>query len=226
MPRSFTPKLPQLPQQQLELWPHLARLPSAGLVLHGGTAIALRLGHRDSVDFDYFTDQPLNRSSLYTLFPEFASATIIQDEPNTLAGFIKMPSGTVKVSFFGAIQFGRIGEPETTDDRVAIVASIHDLLAQKLKTVMQRVEVKDYRDIAAIIRAGIPLLAGMTGAMALYGGQFSPLECARALVYFKDRQLATLSTIDKSTLAQAVQTFCSNTRNLRPAAILSPFLAA
>ncbi len=42
-----------LPEAQKALWPALQRMPE-GFVLHGGTAIALRLGHRQSEDFDYF----------------------------------------------------------------------------------------------------------------------------------------------------------------------------
>jgi hypothetical protein len=196
------------------------------MVLHGGTAIALRLGHRESVDFDYFTHRPLDRAALLATFPRFASATIIQDEPNALTGMIPGPGGEVKISFFGTIRFGRVGEPQTTDDGVAVVASLLDLLAQKLKTLMQRIEAKDYQDIAALLRAGVPLDAGMAGAMALYGGQFSPLECARALVYFKDRALALLPSADRTVLLDAVRGLHTINRSLHPAAILSPSLTA
>jgi predicted nucleotidyltransferase component of viral defense system len=37
----------------------------------------------------------------------------------------------------------------------AVVASLHDPMAQKLKVVMRRIEAKDYGDIAALIRARI-----------------------------------------------------------------------
>ncbi|WP_373321508.1 nucleotidyl transferase AbiEii/AbiGii toxin family protein [Rivihabitans pingtungensis] len=39
----------------------LAQASKLGFVLYGGTAIALRLGHRESVDFDFFSDRPLDR---------------------------------------------------------------------------------------------------------------------------------------------------------------------
>lgn len=42
-----------LPRAQRELWDQLSTLPDA-FVLYGGTAIALQLGHRQSVDFDFF----------------------------------------------------------------------------------------------------------------------------------------------------------------------------
>jgi len=42
-----------LPPAQRKIWDALSALPSE-FVLYGGTAIALQLGHRQSVDFDFF----------------------------------------------------------------------------------------------------------------------------------------------------------------------------
>jgi hypothetical protein len=53
-----------LPQAQQRLWVELRQAKELGLVLYGGTAIALRLGHRASIDFDFFSDLPLNRAAL------------------------------------------------------------------------------------------------------------------------------------------------------------------
>ncbi|WP_409191675.1 nucleotidyl transferase AbiEii/AbiGii toxin family protein [Bradyrhizobium sp. RDM4] len=54
MQRRLEPKRSILPAAQREIWPFLA--PSADLqfVLYGGIAVALRLGHRESLDFDFF----------------------------------------------------------------------------------------------------------------------------------------------------------------------------
>jgi len=43
-----------LPLAQQRLWPELRKAADLGFVLYGGTAIALRLGHKISVDFDFF----------------------------------------------------------------------------------------------------------------------------------------------------------------------------
>lgn len=50
---SFELRLDTLPDVQRELWPRLERMP-LDAVLYGGTAIALRLAHRASVDFYFF----------------------------------------------------------------------------------------------------------------------------------------------------------------------------
>lgn len=216
--KTFAPVITKLPAPQRKLWPQLAPLAKQGLVLHGGTAIALRLGHRDSVDFDFFTERSLDRKALLVALPPLASATTLQDEPNTYTVILN----GVKISFFGGITFGRVGRPQITKDGVMIVASLEDLMAQKLKVVMQRVESKDYRDIAALLRAGQTLESGMAGACALYGMSFSPMDCAKALVFFKGGDLAMVPPADRKTLITAVQAL--RMQAFAPAPILSKSL--
>ncbi|VAW40374.1 hypothetical protein MNBD_DELTA03-369 [hydrothermal vent metagenome] len=50
----FKPHFEILPPAQQQLWTELELTVDLGFVLYGGTAIALRLGHRTSVDFDFF----------------------------------------------------------------------------------------------------------------------------------------------------------------------------
>lgn len=54
---NFEPHWEVLPPEQREIWPQLVASFSMGFVLYGGTAVALRLGHRTSVDFDFFTEK-------------------------------------------------------------------------------------------------------------------------------------------------------------------------
>ena len=63
---TFSPRLDILPDEQRTLWPELARVPKS-LVLYGGTAVAIRLGHRTSVDFDFFSSEPLDFDELFAL---------------------------------------------------------------------------------------------------------------------------------------------------------------
>lgn len=143
-----------LPLAQQRLWPELRPAANLGFVLYGGTAIALRLGHRPSVDFNFFSEKPLDRETIKATFPFVAQSTLIQDKDNTWS--LLVPYGDsardhVKISFFGMIGFGRIGEPDFTEDGVLQVASFDDLMATKMKVVLQRAEAKDYRDVAAMV---------------------------------------------------------------------------
>ena len=67
-----------------------------------------------------------------------------------------MPSGEVKLSFFGGLSFGCIGDPQRVDDKMTIAAPI-DLLAIKLKALHDRIEPKDYLDIEVLLKSGLTL---------------------------------------------------------------------
>lgn len=196
-----------LPPAQIALWPELRAAADLGFVLYGGTAVALRLGHRQSVDFDFFTERPLDRAELRDAFPFLADSQVLQDQPETLC--VLAPSGDdershVKVSFFGGIGFGRVGEPEWTDDANLLAASLDDLMATKVKVVLQRVEAKDYRDVAAMVVSGVSLSHGLASARQLYGSAFQPSEALKALVYFEGGDLHVLSNIERRALIEAV----------------------
>ena len=68
MPSPFLPRLDILPPAQRRLWDELTEVPPE-FVLYGGTAIALHLGHRQSVDFDFFGIQPLDPTALTLASP-------------------------------------------------------------------------------------------------------------------------------------------------------------
>jgi hypothetical protein len=217
---SFEPCLAILPPAQQQLWPQLRKAAAVGFVLYGGTAVALRLGHRASVDFDFFSEKPLDREAIEAAFPFVAHSTALQDERNTLS--VLAPYGDsehshVKVSFFGTIGFGRVGQPDFTADRVLQVASLDDLMATKVKVVLQRAEAKDYSDIAVMLKAGVSLPRGLAAARAIFGPNFQPSESLKALVYFNDGDLHTLSMDEKNTLVKAV----SAVRELPEVAVLS-----
>lgn len=217
---TFEPCLAILPPAQQQLWPELRATATLGFALYGGTAVALRLGHRASVDFDFFSEKPLDREAIQAAFPFVARSTTLQDERSTLsvlAPFSDAERSHVKVSFFGTIGFGRVGQPDYTADRVLQVASLDDLMASKVKVVLQRAEAKDYCDIAAMLRAGVSLPRGLAAARAIFGPNFQPSESLKALVYFKDGDLHTLSVDEKNTLVTAV----SAVRELPEVAILS-----
>ncbi|HXN35584.1 MAG TPA: nucleotidyl transferase AbiEii/AbiGii toxin family protein [Opitutaceae bacterium] len=220
--RNFSPRSDILPPGQKRLWQELRPAQGIGFVLYGGTAIALHFGHRQSVDFDFFTDRPLDKDEIRRVMP-FAGSTgvvVLQDQPNT---YVILTAGDgVKVSFFGGLEFGRVGEPELTNDGVLQVASREDLLATKLKVILDRVEAKDYRDIAALISAGTSLEIGLSGATALFGPFYPPAEALKALVHFKGGDLETLSPPERRILIETV----SSVRNLPTVFTVSKQLSA
>ncbi len=182
--KTFKPKLSILPKEQQALWPTLAPAKHLGFTLYGGTAIALRLGHRTSVDFDFFTERKLDKDAIYKSMPELAGE-VFQESSDTLV-LSAVPRGTkdpVKISFFATIGFGRFGEPELTQDQVLRVASLDDLMATKLKVLLDREEQKDYDDLAALIEAKVDVAKGLAIGRQMYKN-YNPQVALMAMTYF------------------------------------------
>jgi hypothetical protein len=198
MPRRFDPKFAILPPAQREIWQALRPSAPLGFVLYGGTAIALQLGHRQSIDFDFFSSRPLDKAKLAAAFPFLVGAAVLQDERNTLVVSADMPSGPVKVSFFGGLHFGRVNDPLPSDDGVLLSASLDDQLATKLKAILYRAELRDYRDIAALLAHGVSLPRALSGFRAMFSGE--PHTALTAIGYFEDGDLAALTNTEKETL--------------------------
>lgn len=192
-----------LPEAQRTLWENLASCKDLGFVLYGGTALALQLGHRSSVDFDFFSDEPLEQAketAILQALPFLRQARLIQSSPDTRTYLTEQG---VYISFFGNISFGRVGEPVLTDDGVLQLASLDDLMGTKLAVILKRVEVKDYQDVAALLRSGMSLERGLACAQALYENFFPASDCIRALTYFEGNNLASLSWEEREILLTA-----------------------
>ena len=201
MPDLFEPRTEILPPAQKEIWPQLAPAADLSFVLYGGTAVALHLGHRVSIDFDFFRTASLEKAKIEVSFPFARHAQTIQEAENTLVLSVPMPSGPVKVSFFGGLGLGRINDPLRTRDSVLLVASLEDLLATKLKAILDRAEAKDYRDIAAMLSAGVSLEKALAAFASNY--RRDPVLPLRALGFFKDGDLPSLPKADQDLLRAA-----------------------
>ena len=204
-------RLDVLPAPQRAVWEEdLPGLPR-GFVLYGGTAIALHLGHRRSVDFDFFSSAPLDRAALRRACPSIAIARTLQDEPDTLTVVAEKNGEPVKLSFFGGIPFGRVGEPLRVPSHPPIASRI-DLLGTKLATVTQRIEARDYVDIAALLGSDLTINEGVAALLALYGNQASGLQSVKTIAWFKDGNLdALLPEAVKSALVRAAASYDPHT---------------
>ena len=187
----LTPRLDILPEAQRRLWPELVSTPDA-FTLYGGTAIALRLGHRFSVDFDFFGNAAFDPDRLLATIPYLAEARVIQREENTLTCLV-FRGAPVQVSFFGLPHIGFIEAPEIAEGPHIKVASLTDLSGMKAAVVQKRAQAKDYLDIDALMtRAGIGLPTMLAAGTAIYGKQFEPQITTKALTYYGDGDLAEL----------------------------------
>jgi predicted nucleotidyltransferase component of viral defense system len=133
-----------------------ALLPALGafkqdFYLAGGTALALQIGHRISVDFDFFTEEDFEVGALYERIQEvFGEVPRTQESHRTLAIIVQ---DDVKISFMG-YRYPLLGE--CTDTEHLRIASLLDIGCMKLNAIVSRAELKDYVDIFFILKR-IPL---------------------------------------------------------------------
>ena len=197
---TFKPRLDILPPPQRALWTELDATPDH-FTLYGGTALALRLGHRQSVDFDFFSRTPFDPAALAREIPYLAGAEPVQVAAHTLTCRAER-GGPVLVSFFGNLGLGEVAPREIAEGSKVRVASLLDVVGTKALTVQQRAQARDYVDIDALIRHGIDLPQVLAAGAAVYGRSFNPLITLKALSYFDD--VPTLSADVQERLRTAV----------------------
>lgn len=175
----------------LELLKRLMLLPlSAPFFLVGGTALALQLGHRKSIDLDLFTTQPFNSATLLeTLYSEF-EISIELEEPSMLITNIEgIKVDFVKMSY--PILF-----PTLLVEGIQML-DLRDIAPMKLKAVAQRGTKKDFFDIHFLLH-----LMPLETMISLFRQKFQMHEVfhiVKSLTYFEDaEQSANPVVFDKS----------------------------
>lgn len=149
--------------------------------LAGGTSLALHLGHRDSIDFDFFTEEDINTKELFEKLRKIFEEHIllkIQEENNTLTVLI---DELVKISFF-THKYKLIDK--TISDENLTYASIADIGCMKLSAITGRASNKDYIDLYFILKF-ISLSDLLDKAHEKYP-QLDRNLILKSLVYFED----------------------------------------
>lgn len=111
-----------------------------GTYLAGGTAVALRLGHRRSADLDFFTPTEFVETQWEEKLKRDFGFVLLKRDWQTLIGTI----GRVKVSLF-TYPYASI-TPQESYHKIPI-ASLPDLAAMKLDTILGRGTKRDLIDI-------------------------------------------------------------------------------
>lgn len=124
-----------------------------GFYLAGGTALALQLGHRDSVDFDFFRSDSFETSNMFDLLQTaFAGNEVVkvQDERDTITVMVEE---VVKLSF---MTYPYPLLRPLVDAGPFQMADIIDIGCMKLSAITGRAAMKDYVDMYFILQQ-VPL---------------------------------------------------------------------
>lgn len=163
-----------LPDVQRRVWPRVAAaVEGTGGVLMGGTAVAIHLRHRTSVDLDVMSLKPFSGQRVADRLRE--QCRDVQVEEAAESCMRAMVDG-VLVDVFRALpsEHAHPDDMSTIQDGPVIdgmpVGSLPDLLATKLDVVMHRPKLRDYIDLAAIdARTSYSLEDGLAFHQQRYG---------------------------------------------------------
>lgn len=202
--KTFAPRLDILPSAQRALWPELAATPPE-FTLYGGTAIALQLGHRQSVDFDFWSSREFDMRRLLDVTPYLRDVVVTQNLPDTLTVRVEREGAPILLSFFALPKLGVVEQPKSASDIGLRVASLVDLAGCEALVVQHRAEIRDYLDVDALLGAGISLAKALSAATIVHGPRFNPQLTLKALCYFEDGSVAKLEPAARRRLTTAVR---------------------
>ena len=157
--------------------------------LAGGTAAALHLGHRLSVDFDFFTPKEIDslqwHQRVQAAYGNGFKLSTEKIEKNTLV----MNLNDTGFSIF-QYPYALIDEPVPNSGLPLPIASLIDLACMKLIAVNQRGTCKDFIDLKYIIEnAGFSLSELFQAVGRKYSvGEELFFQLKKSLVYFDDAE--------------------------------------
>lgn len=185
-----------LPKKQLRLWKrlqsHAAALKNLEFYLAGGTALSLQIGHRQSLDFDFFSQHPNIAEFISGWLQHFPDSLLREIDTHTVHAEI----GGVKVSFIGNYKYSLM-EKQLALEKVP-AAGIMDIGLMKLLAITHRATLRDYLDLAVILRDRAPLNQLLKMSAKKYGGRFNIMICLKALVSFQDIEPERPILLDKA----------------------------
>jgi len=153
--------------------------------LAGGTGLALILAHRRSVDFDFFSKADFSLEKILEQLRKYFKVnqiSLAEMKKDTLIVFVK----NVQASFF-YYNYPLI-KPVIQKNGLS-VASVEDISAMKMISIIQRGLKKDFIDLWAIIRETKHSLQDIFSfCKKKYGSAFSESIALKALTYFKDAE--------------------------------------
>ncbi|MDR1591523.1 MAG: nucleotidyl transferase AbiEii/AbiGii toxin family protein [Prevotellaceae bacterium] len=168
-----------LTAKQRELLPYISQFKRT-FYLVGGTAIALHIGHRESIDYDLFSFSKLNKSRIRQQLLKIPfRQKIIFEDVDQMHFYIN----DVKVTFFNYPY--QVEHPVNVDNIITMPALLA-LSAMKAFALGRRAKWKDYVDLYFIQKTYFSVNDISREAARLFNGQFSEKLFRQQLTFHKD----------------------------------------
>jgi predicted nucleotidyltransferase component of viral defense system len=175
-------------------------------VLVGGTALALQIGHRVSVDIDLFTQQDFDPGKVFEILNYHFNCTDSSVDVNTLNINISM-SETLQHSV--KVDFLKYGYPYLNPVRFMDgirLLSVEDIIPMKLSAIAGRGSKKDFYDIYYLLQS-----FSLQQMIELFEQKFvnaNTFHILKSLTYFDDAEMEpdpkTIETSDWNLIKETI----------------------
>lgn len=147
--------------------------------LVGGTALALQLGHRKSIDLDFFGNFETSLEELTTILSEFSTVTPVSS--SRMTRFLVVDGVKVDIVSY---PYGWIDNPVSAEG--VVLAGIKDIAAMKLSAITNRETKKDFIDYYFLLKR-----YSLKELIELYRQKYSDAQLftsIKSLSYFDDAE--------------------------------------
>ena len=151
--------------------------------LVGGTALALRFGHRSSVDLDMFSHHKFDHQQIVMDFEAKFQHRFVYKKENTQFGiFCFIDDVKVDIVHFPHLPIAAIEEKDTIR-----MYSSADISAMKIQAILGRAQKKDFWDLYELLQH-YPLQQLINWHKQKYPSQMLAISIPHALTYFVDAE--------------------------------------
>jgi len=160
--------------------------------LAGGTALALQLGHRKSIDLDLFSEKDFSTGKLKTVLSRVGKLKVYSEEERTLNANLN----GVKISFLGYKY--KMLFPLVKYDRNLKLADTRDIACMKIDAISSRGSKKDFIDLYFLLKK-----YSLKKILSLFDKkyqeiEYSQLHILKSLIYFQDAERDPMPLMLKS----------------------------
>jgi predicted nucleotidyltransferase component of viral defense system len=167
-----------IPANTLELLKSIQSVPELrNFNLSGGTALALQIGHRISVDLDFFGNSPFELSEIISLIDKFGTIHLLNQSRNILV----LTINGIKVDFVN-YKYSQLGD--IIHENNIRLFDLQDIGAMKLAAIIGRGRKRDFIDLYLLLQH-----YSLTELMSFYKQKYpdgSEFLVMRSLTYFED----------------------------------------
>ena len=193
-------RLEILDTERVNLLTKLSEFKNVGY-LSDGTALALQIGHRRSVDFDIFVDKPIDNNLKLRINAVLPSA---QYTSNTSDRISLSTVNNISVTFLW-YYFPRINGLVNTE--YLPLASVQDIAADKAMTIGRRAAWRDYVDMYFLLKDVMSLDQVIESGEKKFKTEFVIVQFLQQLTYFEDVAVVPIDYIKASPTAAEIKDF-------------------